>query len=607
MGKSKRQSSYSRRGCTECKRAHLKCDEASPVCSRCRKYHKSCVYDMQFVLERYDNGKKSSQVIYNQLPKAFQPLKKSTVHPERKRRKLESPTLSSLNVMPNGTNFDISLNSLKLDDLVDILPNDANLLNMLASNDQKFLQFTQSYATMPTMHLFHIDWRNSSNLEYIHILQKYDPILNGSYEISDQCPVKLNDPPFLDLVWTLCRSSQFFYNFVSYPDEDFGKMMAIFQKLVKIQPIIQSIMIFNTSVFMVAFYQNTGHIKESQTWDRHIRIPTLKMILDDIKLGLASQCSFTKLVCMAFGVAIMFSVNSCDPNGAWRSNLRNGYKILVQASLLIDSIDTKNPVEKASLDLFYIVREWFFNVEFLAMVSSDNGGEITEKTPLDVMFCSCKNNPVVTLGNGINAIRGFSNRFTTFLLKLYDFIRMEKCNGVNLSGTNILQLIYPNSNSNAALQAKLFGIDLLWDLDSFEGSYKPLDIADLRMDITLKQSDIVYRMGIRFYVTFYLMGKRDPTQACSKLRSIIEGIFSIPYLDTCGVALHWIIYVCALASIIIKDDKLYGVFVEILRKIEAKGMYVCGKSIERLEYIKQKIEKKDYSHLASPHKDFIVF
>lgn len=52
---------YSRRGCKECKRRKIKCDEGSPGCNNCTRLRKSCVYEttLQF---RIEESKESAQV-----------------------------------------------------------------------------------------------------------------------------------------------------------------------------------------------------------------------------------------------------------------------------------------------------------------------------------------------------------------------------------------------------------------------------------------------------------------------------------------------------------------------------------------------------------------
>lgn len=48
----KRKSTYSRKGCLQCKKAHTKCDERKPKCSRCEKRSIDCTYRNQFVFQK---------------------------------------------------------------------------------------------------------------------------------------------------------------------------------------------------------------------------------------------------------------------------------------------------------------------------------------------------------------------------------------------------------------------------------------------------------------------------------------------------------------------------------------------------------------------------
>ncbi|CCH62055.1 hypothetical protein TBLA_0G01090 [Henningerozyma blattae CBS 6284] len=53
---------YSRHGCFRCKKMHLKCDEAKPVCSRCKNTQNLCQYQSEFIISTV-NSTKSSNLI----------------------------------------------------------------------------------------------------------------------------------------------------------------------------------------------------------------------------------------------------------------------------------------------------------------------------------------------------------------------------------------------------------------------------------------------------------------------------------------------------------------------------------------------------------------
>lgn len=56
-GKKKRKSAYSRKGCLQCKKAHTKCDEQKPKCTRCVRRSIDCVYKNNFVFQKdYQDG-----------------------------------------------------------------------------------------------------------------------------------------------------------------------------------------------------------------------------------------------------------------------------------------------------------------------------------------------------------------------------------------------------------------------------------------------------------------------------------------------------------------------------------------------------------------------
>ncbi|CCH61359.1 hypothetical protein TBLA_0E03050 [Henningerozyma blattae CBS 6284] len=52
----KKSSTYSRLGCEECKKAHVKCDENRPRCGRCQKTYKACIYSSNFVVKMFNGS-----------------------------------------------------------------------------------------------------------------------------------------------------------------------------------------------------------------------------------------------------------------------------------------------------------------------------------------------------------------------------------------------------------------------------------------------------------------------------------------------------------------------------------------------------------------------
>lgn len=61
----KRKSTYSRKGCFQCKKAHTKCDERKPKCSRCEKRSIDCTYQNQFVFQKNEFSGGSGRGVNN--------------------------------------------------------------------------------------------------------------------------------------------------------------------------------------------------------------------------------------------------------------------------------------------------------------------------------------------------------------------------------------------------------------------------------------------------------------------------------------------------------------------------------------------------------------
>lgn len=69
----KPQSSYSKVGCIQCKKAHRKCNEKTPKCERCERKSLNCVYPPSFIV---DNG--SGMCEFTKIPKIKKNIKLKT-------------------------------------------------------------------------------------------------------------------------------------------------------------------------------------------------------------------------------------------------------------------------------------------------------------------------------------------------------------------------------------------------------------------------------------------------------------------------------------------------------------------------------------------------
>ncbi len=65
-GLKKRKSTYSRKGCLQCKKAHTKCDERKPQCTRCAKRAINCTYKNHFVFQKNEFSSSSPGLEYVQ-------------------------------------------------------------------------------------------------------------------------------------------------------------------------------------------------------------------------------------------------------------------------------------------------------------------------------------------------------------------------------------------------------------------------------------------------------------------------------------------------------------------------------------------------------------
>lgn len=99
--KKRKHSDYSRKGCTQCKKSHVKCDEKYPVCTRCQKRKIECKYFINFLMENSNSMMKK--------PTKSSHLWSSSIKPSSSKSASEIlPTANSLHITAtnDSINFD---------------------------------------------------------------------------------------------------------------------------------------------------------------------------------------------------------------------------------------------------------------------------------------------------------------------------------------------------------------------------------------------------------------------------------------------------------------------------------------------------------------------
>lgn len=519
----------------------------------------------------------------------------------------EIETSDNRSISLENQNYKVSVNSQKnefadinhitLEDLVQIMPNDMNFLNMIEMNCEDFYSLNDNY--IPHTSAFEVSWKNSVTVDFLGIFQQYDPI-QSIY--AERGYVSLKDVRMLNFIWTLNKGTRHFFNFPMYPLEIYNEVLEHCAKLNSIYPIIQSVMTYDCAMLLTGIYKRSNKNDLFLLWDRQIRIPSFKQCLDILKARVDTTTLFSESVVLTFAVIIIFSANSSDDS--WRTHLKGSYQLVLKSSFLQSSIDPNNEIDYAASKIFEIVKEWFFNTDFLSHVSSNNGFQIDKNVSLK--YNRDPENNLALLDNGLSLIGGHSLELKPFILKIQTVLSEFDSRGVRLCGNNFVVFKFTNTDKNLAAEVKSIGFELLMQLKELKYKYKRSKIHDYQMEFTLKNSDRLSRLALELYLAYFFIGNKSVEYYVELLEEILEVIYSIPYYSTACIYCQWSIYLSALVALLHKKDDLYECFYNVLYSLRQNGMYVTENSLNRLKHIKNVTESKNYDQLLDPGMDFML-
>lgn len=592
---------YSRIGCVQCKKAHVKCDEQSPVCKRCTRLDLPCTYKVPFIVEN------SSQQNTAGRPLDTAAVGAAVVQPMVTETDMgcnNGNDCSMIEESQRSTGQDLTTQNisnelgtplnLTVDDLVLVLPGD---LDFMSSLDHTFDDFIFEQETfVPNYDLFDLQWKSHIVVDYLGSFNKFEPEIYPT--------IHLNDKSLLDFAWTLVKSTHFFFNFSMYPDETFMEVIDVLLTLGRIFPIIHSIVLYDCSMLMKEVYAKENMNEKIELWDKNVRIPVFKICLDVLSDRIDNSTSFAEYVSLTFAVVIIFAANVSD--SSWRTHFHGCQQLLHKSSNLKHTARSYNHADRAALQLLDILVEWFQFSQFVAQISSNHGWdnlawlESPDEQEVEQHMTS-------VLNNGIVLICGYSKGMKPIVHKLQLFLKDWKDKGVNLCGTNLVKYALQDKNPGVEGQIKSFGYELRAELQLLKRqNYKRSTLKDFMWDCTLKHSNTIHCLGLDLYLTVFFIGIKDHEVLTRMVEELLESVLCMPYHSTAGVYCHWEIYIGGLVSLILEDQRLYSCFVELLHQLLGNGMYVVEKSLDGLENIGQALDNGNLDNLVDPNQDFAL-
>lgn len=671
----KQSKDYSRKGCTLCKSAHVKCDEKSPKCSRCLRRNTACEYVTQFLAEspaektknrefKVQVNSQSSQSIEckNGLDAGigtYEPLERFEIKPavctqktlDRNIQRLSPqkgmdaitplpqqaalnaltptivhspfiPQLMETPTMPHrfhrssfpGSVSDqsdvsqFSFSNISLSDLISVQKNDLKSLRAL-NKEYETMIYLYNDEKHPDLHVFEIPWDGGPMTYFLDTIHAHDPLLKLH-------GVSLNDQTMVDFVWTMARITKFFYTFVLYSETSLMKVLDICFKLGTKSSIFQSIITYHCSLHVVRIYRQANALDASELWDKQVRIPAFKQCIDFLREGLENTHTFADIITLTFAVLIIFSGNASDKS--WRAHLNGSYQLVCKCISLRSKADINDVYDAAALRLYDIIIEWYDHTSHLATVTSLNGFSNKNIRPVlaandrktDMQHNEDANTNLALAENGMNLMSGHCLQISQIIAQISEFIeKLQTERGINLSGLNFVRFIISNDADTTELveEIKSFGENVLKNIENTmdEYRYQRLELEDFRMDLSMRYCNMLYFHGLKLYITYFFMGRRERKQVINALRDILDLIYSMPYRSSCAIICNWNIYVAGIVALLIDDLDIYDHILGIQRIFQLNGMDVPSYDI--LERLKLILEKKTLWELVSPENDFVMF
>ena len=628
---------YSRRGCINCKHAHVKCDEKNPICGRCLKRKTQCEYAMDFQvtsanelnnnfkINKKSKPKSSVFQIINETEKISSTPMKSTenlfnisimnkkteadgqvdsdskistmslnkVLGSRYYMKLKNSSASEAS--DHGSQY--SFSNININDLISIKQNDLIYQNFTNGGNELAFSF-HNEAFQPNLHMFHIPWDGGPLVYFKDTIEQHDPML-----FNENTP--FNGQNMIDFVWTMTRITKIFYSFVLYSETSLLFILELFFKLGTKSPIFHNIMTYHCALHVIKVYTEVGHLKAANIWDQKVRIPAFRKCIENIKEGLEKDPTFSNTVILTFAVLSIFSGNVSDRS--WSTHLNGSHQLINKCLSLSKDARDDDPFDNVALNLLDVIIEWYEHIKHSAALTSLNGFW-NKKLKLKSIYKGrgFRKNAAIA-DNNINLMSGHCLELNTIISDIYDFMFVLEQNNVRLSGLNFVYFLLNPNDQQIIKTVQTFGNEILKHINYLirEYEYIRLDLEDVRMDLSVRYCNMLYMYGVKLYVTFFFVGEKDTSIIKPLLRDIIDLIYSMPYRSSCARICHWCIYTSALVSLMIEDYNLYGHFLGMLKVFQLNGMEIP--SFNLLEKIKVILIEKEHWKLLLPENDIVIY
>lgn len=453
---------YSKLGCRECKKAHLKCDETLPICNRCLKKNIKCEYPNNFA--KNISSKNGGIFLTTRIK-----IKKKNKEP------VASTTSSS-----SGSNSILLLNNIQnnnnkinIDDL--LLKFNIDIKKLFSSSDiqlSNILNFEDNS--------FNIQNKDNKkikiNINIIDILTGNINIENIIKKLNNIDDYNKNHNDFLNLcllIYLINKTNNGSLLFNYNESIKFKIINDIINKYEK-SSMFQECIIYYTSFIIRDYYYNRNFkIDKIKIWDQNIKISSLnKLILkiqDYFKIGFNDKNKIINLILIFFLIA---------DNTNNDKILRKIFIKINELFKLIEEDTEMMNIESEYEEIYLIFKKIFFDINIKYILISEKGS-IIQKNDYDKMsetYLKKKHSDIKMNEINYNIIE-------------FDILIVELCNEIRENTNNII-----NENFYKTIYEKFETLEteIRMNLNIIEN--------DIEKDFKIKRINLNKILTIKIYI-----------------------------------------------------------------------------------------------------------
>lgn len=640
--KRKIQNKYSKHGCIQCKKSHIKCSEEKPICNNCRKSRtKKCSYLTQFISKIYSNDssintKKFTSV--NLLSKINDPNNNNTTTFVNNADMFLNPIIKfDTNLMNTPKETDIDADSNANTDTTTIINdnnndnNDIQIPNNISISDKFNALKIFSKSDLSLIFEKNIDDNNNysyieNNYQFINInkllldnnipfkdafdfnsAMKNDPICKllkdslSNYDIdplSAKISLDLNDSElwnfsidsYIDLI-----SERFI---IHCPKDHIKELCNMVVRIgLDFKTVKNAIMYVNASAITYQYSKNPKTKLLCLIWKKFINNPSLYSCFDSLYL---QANSFTlKLfdwLLLCESTILLFTVNfrTTPLSSNWRSHINEFYKSFINCEAMFFKKTTDcSSGEKYLLTPVFAGLTYFQNIECITLFTSNYGGSFeTFDGTKDFLYKKILMNKEQLIKYDINLISGYhvqlNSVMTSIALKLKEILINSN---INICGFNILLNSIPK-RSPLKIHLKSFSLELIEKLKKIkidENNIKLISGNNEQLNKRLLFNNIVVRLSIEVYLnTFFISSNNDSIETglqelVSQWEEIIKEVTIISNVS------FWTLFIGIIVTIKRKDIMMFSKILRLIYFYANSGNYsITGKILlNKVFYIRK--------------------